>query len=808
VTDYTTATTIFTSLSISPVDYNGLNIAWTIPTGDWSQFLLLRSGFGPPLNVEAGDGVTLFSAITWVSGTAYVAGTYVISSLTAGIYVCVLGTSGTTDPSLDATHWSLVTSFTDTDLRSGYFYYYSVIVYATGYATPQYVIAGQAQGLVLTNWDFASTYMSFLPDFYAEDDTTGDLANYFALLGYETDWSLSEIESLFLFSNPELISGAVLPDLAANLGMTYEPQLGVALSRQLVSNAVFLYKNKGTVTGIAATASAYSGYPCVVTIGPNLAIQLDDGAFDSSVGHWVGGNSVSVVSHSTAAALSVTPAHVSYNPIPSPASITTGETGYLPVHNENVGVVQVNTNSSTLWLTTCTPATATTLGIPIGTATELCVAVRMRMSSGTAFSVAGQIDWYASNGALISSTVGSTQALSSSAWSTVYAETNSIPAGAVTFGFSVKSTATISTTQIALLDAYQPEVSTSPSSWSPPRDIRLNLQPVRRQLVDDPVGLGGGYNWATSGGELAASSAAITWPANTTRGYILTGAPITTGLPGASYPGAAIPGMAGMQAETIGGTVSAGEGNLVVSTTASATPGVAYSWSVYMQALAALQISQLLQIFLAFYDGSTLLSSPPFNVVFTTALTTGDTYTSLPITAFGSSYFLTAGQPITLILAGSAQTQTVRVSQAVSAGATSIPVYPFVATAAYTAAEIGYVSFVDVVGSWVRSSITDIVAPATTTTVEAYLVISEISTGEQHYLGAPLLEPSSSARPYFDANFSPSTDYLPEGTANQSPTDYYPNCQAVLTRLVSVMPQYMPLGATFSLVTGATALAA
>lgn len=44
-------------------------------------------------------------AAAWVSGTSYVAGNVVYSPINFQTYRCILATSGTTDPSLDETHW-------------------------------------------------------------------------------------------------------------------------------------------------------------------------------------------------------------------------------------------------------------------------------------------------------------------------------------------------------------------------------------------------------------------------------------------------------------------------------------------------------------------------------------------------------------------------------------------------------------------------------------------------------------------------------------------------------------------------------
>jgi hypothetical protein len=301
-----------TSFTTTPIGYNGLQIDWTLPPGDWTSQVLVRSSFGTPTNIYAEDGVTLLDETSPANGYS--------------------------------------SQFVDVGLASGYFYYYALFVFNTSGGLDQWQLAGSAQGLVISDYDFEQTYTGFIPDFYLNMDqdlaTTavpdGPLQRLLQLIGYETDWLRSEIESFFLFTNPQLISGALLPFLGANYGMSYEPELGMARYRVLVENAVALYKSRGTGNGIAAAASAFTGYGAVVTRGKNLEIQLDDSAFDRSIGHWVpqtNGTSMQTVS---ASSVGVSPPHAEYLPVPGDLSVDSafGVNGYLPANNENVAFIE------------------------------------------------------------------------------------------------------------------------------------------------------------------------------------------------------------------------------------------------------------------------------------------------------------------------------------------------------------------------------------------------------------------------------------------------------------------------------------
>jgi hypothetical protein len=288
----------------SPYAYTGLQVDWQpAPLGQFSGQVLVRSAYGIPTSIY--DGTVLVGQLP------------------------------------QATPQSYTSQYLDTGLKSGQFYYYALFVFST--ALGQWVVSGTAQGLCLIDWGFGSTYQTWTPDWYLEQDATlatlaqpeGPLVRFFELIGFETDWIRSEIESLILLSNVDLISGALLPYLGANYGVEYEPVLGMTRSRVLVKNAVYLYKNKGTANGIAAAASAFSGYGAEVTIGKNLEIQLDDSAFDRSTGHWVSNNATATISTVSLASLNIPGAHTSYDAAVALPAVT----GYLPNNNANVAVI-------------------------------------------------------------------------------------------------------------------------------------------------------------------------------------------------------------------------------------------------------------------------------------------------------------------------------------------------------------------------------------------------------------------------------------------------------------------------------------
>ena len=668
---------ISATLTVLPIGYTGLSVSWVMSGTAWSSQVLLRSSYGTPTSIYDGD--------------------------------ILLDESG-----------PFSTSYTDNGLRSGLFYYYALFVYST--VLDSYVLAGAAQGLVLSDYGFGNTFTSWIPNWYLEQDSTittssfpqgpGPLTRFLSLLGYEMDWMRSEIESFSTFSAADYVSGALLPYLGANYGMTYEPELGMRRSRVLVKNAVYLYKTRGTHTGIAAAASAFSGYGCAVTDGKNLEIQLDDCAFDQSVGHWVAGTAN--VSLSLLAAGSHAPPHVAYNPVQAEPGDYTG--GYLPPNTSNILQLTIS-NTSAVNISTCTSQNAETLGIPIpvqtltsgmpGTPTPPTSYVLSAyfQSLGTVGSFAMQIDWYDLDGVLISSTTGTAVSVpNDGVWHRAYVvgtppEGGTEGSDAMTFGRTVVSASSAAGSY--MMDAEQVEGSTqatpSPTSWEPPRDIKVNLYPIRQNLITNPVGLNSTYGWSGSNVTLSALiGGGVPWPAETTSGFSV---------------------------------VTIGASNASVWTTVSVNPNVVYTFSCYMLAATAARTINL-------------------NLVFYTSTGTAIYQTATPI-------------------------------------------------------GIG-----DVLGSFTRVYVANITAPVNAATMRATITVMAPGTNERHYLGAPMIEPGTSfVRPYFDANFAPATDYLFEGTPNASISDYYPNLVQKLSRLSTALPDYVPIGSTFSLCTGATAFA-
>lgn len=213
------------------VDYGEVRLNWIKPSGDWTSLRLVRSGFGYPDHAE--DGAVLLETVA-------------------------------------------DTTFFDSGLREGKFYYYSVFVLAT--QTGEWIRAGDAMALVTKNHRSTERLFEWMPGYFQEADRIrtspkhqrGPLERYLSVLGVSLDHIRTEYDSLRWLRNPDKISGNLLPLLAEQFGLPLEPSLGMRQTRVWLRDAVYLYRHKGTRPGIEAAISAVTGWGARVYYSKNL----------------------------------------------------------------------------------------------------------------------------------------------------------------------------------------------------------------------------------------------------------------------------------------------------------------------------------------------------------------------------------------------------------------------------------------------------------------------------------------------------------------------------------------------------------
>lgn len=406
-----------TNFSIQPQDYDSLFLTWTPPSGTWSDLRLVRSSYGHPTSVS--DGVILIE-----------------------------------EPSDNAP-----TSLLDSGLRSGRFYYYTMFVYATSDA--RWVPAARAMGLVIADHSYDDAMWDLLPQVYKTYDADyagamddGPLRRFMGLLGYQMDRTRTEIDTLLQTSNLDLVSGDLLPALANSLGVGYEPELGMRISRSLVNNAIHLAKTKGTVVGVEGTASTYTNFGADAVVGKNLLLDVNhSGWAEGALGHWL-------VANATLDA---------YTEAEHPPAVA--GSGTLRVLATGAGDVTVDSGSH-----------ADLTLVPISPSTEYTASLYVQAAS-TARTVNVSLTFYAADGTPLTTTDG-TAAANTTGWvrRSVTATSGATAAWAA---ITVTITGPVADEEHRF-SAAQIEAGGTATDWESARQVHVYFDPVRTNLVPNP----------------------------------------------------------------------------------------------------------------------------------------------------------------------------------------------------------------------------------------------------------------------------------------------------------------------------------
>lgn len=231
--------------------HNRIYISWAIPGGKWDRLRLVRSAAGYAAHSEDG---------------------------------AIIHTSTFASPS---------SAFQDDNLTAGRFYYYSLFVRTVDPSGRSlWVRSADAQGLSVANHNYGRTLLNRLPRVYTagsslgEPDESSALGRFCQLLGFKLDEYASLLESLRLVNDADRVPGNLLPSLAAQVGVRYEPEIGMYRNRVLTRNAARLSKFRCTERGITGLASSVTGYGATMQPFYNLVANRDDSSARLSTGAW------------------------------------------------------------------------------------------------------------------------------------------------------------------------------------------------------------------------------------------------------------------------------------------------------------------------------------------------------------------------------------------------------------------------------------------------------------------------------------------------------------------------------------------
>ena len=116
-----------------------------------------------------------------------------------------------------------------------------------------------------------SLYLDFLPDLYREVDFVGRLLKVFEL-AFEPD--VRTLDGLWAYLNPRLAPQGMLPFLAHWVGWQISPDLSLHQQRDLIAQALEIYRWRGTRRGLRLSLHLATGLPLETLPGAEQAIAV------------------------------------------------------------------------------------------------------------------------------------------------------------------------------------------------------------------------------------------------------------------------------------------------------------------------------------------------------------------------------------------------------------------------------------------------------------------------------------------------------------------------------------------------------
>jgi phage tail-like protein len=332
--------------------------------------------------------------------------------------------------------------------------------------------------------------------------TGGFLERFLDMLAFQLNVNRSLIEQLRYSTDPIRCPGNLLPLLAQELGVAYEAEMGMTQTRKLLKTVVHQYKMKGTAEGVEGITTAVTGWPATVGIGPNLALgpahlplPPPSPLFDSPVVAFDDPNvffSAIDLGQSYLTGTEASPNKpANYKGLGWPTTwpVTTAEsvpsyswwsTGdgdhYVPVMSWD----SLQGSTPQMW------------GIP------LPAHLYSQVSVGVWVWVAGAspqpqmsltVKFWGQEGTLLSSTTGLVVNPALGAWSPIAVQGLTVPAGTQWVSYTLNSLVSfdfLSGQGVLVVAAAQVEAAATLASYTPPRQVQIDLTADRTNLMANP----------------------------------------------------------------------------------------------------------------------------------------------------------------------------------------------------------------------------------------------------------------------------------------------------------------------------------
>ena len=255
---------LYTPLNVNPFtavprDYTTIMLQWTQPQGgDLMDFRLLSNRYGYP--VDENDGNIIIDSASYPGS-----------------------------------------SYADLDVIPGQYHYYGIYLLNQGVWNR----AGFASCLAPFNYASGARMFSLLPVYFeeiADAELTQESANnttlstWLDIPGWSFDYLRTQYDMLAKHLNdPMMIPLGDLQNLAAQLGMPYQPEVPASVMRKAVANWTHICQERGTPAGLSEHITLLTGYPVDLRSGRNIMLENDQaGPVDPAPNQWLSNLSYAV----------------------------------------------------------------------------------------------------------------------------------------------------------------------------------------------------------------------------------------------------------------------------------------------------------------------------------------------------------------------------------------------------------------------------------------------------------------------------------------------------------------------------------
>lgn len=344
-----------------------------------------------------------------------------------------------------------------------------------------------------------TTYTSVDGNPFSPTDTDSDLAKFLAAF----DLTYNELSSMIDVILPENRNRHNTRQLASifstGVGMPNEYLIGVAANARLAREAGFVYRNKGTLTGIATYVEALTGWQTVAIASNNKFLSLNDGSFETGTGNW-----------------SWDPLRMSLESAPIDNQSVYGpdvdfETSDYSFSRQAVGLVTLQQSAAEMVLP---GGSSRLLAIPVRPEQSHFLAVPVRATSGTPVMTTA-VEWWDSTGTEISTSYLSDTTASSS-WS-VAGGTIISPANAafavLHIGFSGNTGDSLHLDMLSFSEidaAARTNLFPNPSAEDGLSDVELVDATGRSLVIDTDYYVFGTQSWRLSSADTTAVTVGLT----------------------------------------------------------------------------------------------------------------------------------------------------------------------------------------------------------------------------------------------------------------------------------------------------------